>query len=667
MRTPDRTRCLVALTLVCGLVYFIAALIFYSFFLDHIITEMYVGKSYSVLNRLIHHRNTTPLLSYLVAAHVLFSRFSLAVVAADLALAAMIGCHSMRRIIANFVATPASPLNLAIFRIAVFGTTLTVLYFDASATDWFSSFPHQLQIAPFGVGWLLAYVPISKPLMTAATSLLIIVCITGLIGLFSRASSILALVLALYVLGITQIYGKVSHDHELIWFMAILAVSRCGDGLSIDAILVSRKRADRGIIDPPRPSISYALSLRFASVLLGIIYFFPGFWKFWNAGFGWALSDNLKYQMYSKWMEFDGWTPFFRLDWHPWLYKTVALETMVFEMSFVLLVFFPRLRRVAALGGVIFHVGCLIFLRIFFYELLIFYVALFDVSGWLKKLGHWLFRRPLSVFYDGDCRICLRAIASIRTIDILDGIIYADARDDPGVDPPRLGNVNRSNLLQDIYVISDERKYRGLAAYRAIAIRIPVLWPLLPVLFLLPVEGLAKKLYRYVTHIRCYGPAERKGCLFPGATRDFNSDWKLVAVVGILLVAANAYTGMRGIVSGWPFACYPTFQWVAEDEITSMEVEALAPNGEIIPTDTSTLKQTFADQRLRGLLGALLGLQKPGESVERLRGLWQLYLQKAPELKRASIVRFYKATLFTSPEKRYLNPRRRELLFEIKP
>ncbi len=126
------------------------------------------------------------------------------------------------------------------------------------------------------------------------------VCITGLIGLFTTASSALALILAVYVLGVTQVYGKVSHNHELIWFMALLAVSPCGDALSIDAILSSRKRADLGIIERPGASIVYALPLRFASLLLGIIYFFPGFWKFWTSGFAWAFSDNLKYQMYSK-------------------------------------------------------------------------------------------------------------------------------------------------------------------------------------------------------------------------------------------------------------------------------------------------------------------------------------------------------------------------------
>src|SRR5262249_2142536 len=149
-----------------------------------------------------------------------------------------------------------------------------------------------------------------------------------------------------------------------------------------------------GITSLPQDSIAYALALRFASVLLGLIYFFPGFWKFWSTGFDWAFSDNLKYHMYSKWTEFSGWTPFFRLDQYTWLYRSMAFGTLCLELSFVSLIFFPRLRRVAALGGAIFHIGSYFFLRIFFYDLIVSYVALFDVSGTLRKFGRRLFGIP---------------------------------------------------------------------------------------------------------------------------------------------------------------------------------------------------------------------------------------------------------------------------------
>ena len=320
IKPPERTRHRVTVVLISGLVYFVAALVFYSFFLDRAIAAINPHVLHSFLSRFSFHRNAYPLGENPTRARLFFSRVSLAVIVADLAAAAIMGRDTMRRLVREFFMTPTSPVNLAIFRIVVFGTTLIMLCVDAPATRWFSTFPRQLVAAPYGTGWILPYVPISQPLVGIVSGVLVVFCILGMIGLFSRASSLVSLVLALYVLGITQIFGKVSHDQAVIWFLAILAASPCGDALAIDAIVMSRNRAAQGIIEPPEDSISYSLPLRFACVLLGVVYFFPGFWKLWNSGFGWALSDNLKYQMYSKWMEFGGWTPFFRLDLHPWLY-----------------------------------------------------------------------------------------------------------------------------------------------------------------------------------------------------------------------------------------------------------------------------------------------------------------------------------------------------------
>jgi len=214
-----------------------------------------------------------------------------------------------------------------------------------------------------------------------------IVCVTGLVGLFTRTSSVLALFTSFYVLGVPEFYGTVEHYNHLLWFLAILTVSRSGDALSIDAILRTSTRTNQEATTLPQPSVIYSLPLRFACLLMGAIYFFPGLWKVRICGFDWAFSENLRYQMYARWMDLDGWTPFFRLDLHPWLYKSIALGTLVFELSFIFVVFFPRLRIVLALVGLGFHFGSGLFMRIPFFDLWICYVALFDVSRWLAARG----------------------------------------------------------------------------------------------------------------------------------------------------------------------------------------------------------------------------------------------------------------------------------------
>ena len=121
---------------------------------------------------------------------------------------------------------------------------------------------------------------------------------------------------------------------------------------------------------------------------------------------------------------------------------------------------------------------------------------------------------------------------------------------------------------------------------------------------------------------------------------------RLVTVVGCVLVAGSLYTGVPGIEGGWPFACFPTFAVIARDHISQLQIEAFDPDGRIMPTDSESLRDTFADQRLRGLLETALDQPQNGE---RLRGVWELYVQKAPALHSASDVRFYRALVSTVP------------------
>ena len=44
-------------------------------------------------------------------------------------------------------------------------------------------------------------------------------------------------------------------------------------------LVAAWKRANRGVTDPPGPSRTYALPIRFVWLLMGLIYFFPGFWN----------------------------------------------------------------------------------------------------------------------------------------------------------------------------------------------------------------------------------------------------------------------------------------------------------------------------------------------------------------------------------------------------
>jgi hypothetical protein len=541
-----------------------AALVFYVCFLDRMIVAMYRGESLPFLNHLIHNTDATPLSYYLIRGRLLFSYLILLGVVAHLILAAALAYRVTRRIVVDFFTTPTSPLNLAVFRVAVFLGVLSQIH--PSETIWFGKVPHVLQMAPVGVGWLLPHLPISESSMTLAVTLLIIVCVTGLLGLFTRTSAVLALIGSFYVLGVPEFYGTVEHYHHLIWFLAILAVSPSGDALSVDAFLKVSKRMNNGLSALPPPSVVYSLPLRFAALLIGIIYFFPGLWKIRISGFDWAFTDNLRYVMYARWADLDAFTPFFRLDLHPWLYRSVAFGTLVFELSFIFAVFFSRLRPLLALVGVGFHFGSGMFMRIPFFDLWICYVVLFDVSGWLATRGPRVFRSRLAA----------------------------------------------RMLMHDPPVDLDSRN--------------------------VAVGGFGHR--RYMP----------------------------VAIVGTMLLIACCYWGSRGIVRGWPFACYPRFAWNPGSEVESLEISAVTPAGDIVFQGTPDLHRALPYHAFGGQLGSLLGTRKqdPSGFAQRMLALWSLHVQQYPPLAKASIIRCYRVTLNTVPELRSENPVQRELIFELR-
>jgi hypothetical protein len=275
-----------------------------------------------------------------------------------------------------FWTAPDSPLNLSIFRIVLFTTIL--LSVDVPATVWFSQMPPQLRFPPLGLRGILPHIPITPQLAHLAASLLLVFSFLAAIGLLTRVSAALTAMLALYAFGLPHFYGKVNHlHHHLIWFATLMAVSPCADVLSVDAIIRAWRRKSRNHA-APSVSLKYGLPLRFVWVLMGVIYFFPGFWKLWHVGPTWASGENMKLQMFAKWSEFGGWVPSLGIYRHPALCALVGAGTVVFELSFLFLVFFRRCRPWLVVAGLAFHNLTGLFMRIWFAPLQPMYVALVD-------------------------------------------------------------------------------------------------------------------------------------------------------------------------------------------------------------------------------------------------------------------------------------------------
>ena len=262
------------------------------------------------------------------------------------------------------------------------------------------------------MSWYPELVPFTKTWITLATVLFGISTVAATLGYRTGLFIPLFVLCAFYLLGIPNFYGKVNHNHDILWISAILAFSPCNHAYSLD-VLLGRIQIDDAI----RPHKKYAQPLRLIWLLLGIIYFFPGFWKMWSCGMDWALTDNVRNHFYAKWFELGGnWLPSFRIDSYPILYKGLGLITVLFEFFFIFWLFNKSTRLIGVICGVLFHLGTLLFMNIFFVTILIAYLSFIP---WIGRKG-----QTENAQYDeqGDRSITMRIGILLLSILCLFGI-----------------------------------------------------------------------------------------------------------------------------------------------------------------------------------------------------------------------------------------------------
>jgi hypothetical protein len=223
-----------------------------------------------------------------------------------------------------------------------------------------------LRVVPEGLGWFVAHVPIRADLARAVEALTVFCALCTVLGVRARVALVGLTAGAFYLFSIAQLTGFVWHDMHLLWFCALLAASPCDHALAWDRLA------------PRRASLAYGVPLAFSRALLGAVYFFPGFHKLAEQGLGWALSDNLKHQLWWKWAE-HGAVPSFRIDHHPFLLHTGGLFVLAFEISAPLLFMFRRTRVFAATAGVAFHLLAQLVFLIPFAALWACYVVFVDL------------------------------------------------------------------------------------------------------------------------------------------------------------------------------------------------------------------------------------------------------------------------------------------------
>ncbi|MCC6572895.1 MAG: DUF393 domain-containing protein [Planctomycetes bacterium] len=236
----------------------------------------------------------------------------------------------------------------------------------------------------------------------------------------------------------------------------------------------------------------------------------------WNNGLAipWALRDAL----------------ITRVDWFVWIPVEIlypfTLITLMWELTFPLLLLFAITRRWALAIGYAVHMGIFLTMEVnhFSFTTMAFYALFVPAAIWMdiagrrtgemsgeiekpgpfadpaaiaaakaqKQLGRTRFYR---VFYDSLCPVCRRSVLWLRRLDWLGVLKFEDLHDREAAEAA-LPGVSYADQLKRLYVLRPDGQYfGGFAAVRAMAAVMPLLWPVLPLMWLPGAGWVGHKIY----------------------------------------------------------------------------------------------------------------------------------------------------------------------------
>ncbi|MBI3088549.1 MAG: DUF393 domain-containing protein [Candidatus Omnitrophica bacterium] len=291
--------------------------------------------------------------------------------------------------------------------------------------------------------------------------------------------------------------GTLSFDILLVTLSLMWITSCHGDWLSVDSLL----RGDLLAYKRPRPFfIQRLLQLQIAWT-----FFYTALSKITASG-NW-LTDNPYYYL-MRYPELGVVKQFpFRefLAQQPQLCYAIGLGIIAAEFSLPFLWFIRKTRPAALTLGIFFHFLLLATLHvptIFFFlfppQLLLF-VEPETMVRWIERRREEAASRGRAkLLYDGGCGFCLASVRRLAVLDVFGAIELLDFHE-----VPNLAALHRDLTPQRCHsrmqlVELSGRLSEGFLAFRRMSLRIPLLWPAAPLLYLPGAGWVGRRVYDWV-------------------------------------------------------------------------------------------------------------------------------------------------------------------------
>jgi hypothetical protein len=198
--------------------------------------------------------------------------------------------------------------------------------------------------------------------MTILKVAMVVSLIAGAVGFLTPISTRTSFVLVLFYQGLLRSFGHFNHDEMIaVYCLAVLAFTPCGDEFSVDQWL-RRRRKDR-------PAFAYAYPILLMQLLMAWVYFSSALIKLRVAGWSYLSQENLPALAIYHSLDNLHDTSFRIAFWLPQIKEYLPVLVglvLLWELVFPLAVFFPRVRWLVLISGMIFHISTLFVMNIFF-------------------------------------------------------------------------------------------------------------------------------------------------------------------------------------------------------------------------------------------------------------------------------------------------------------
>jgi predicted DCC family thiol-disulfide oxidoreductase YuxK len=560
-----------------------------------LIEAIYRGESFSILNSMIKGQAEFPLEHYLQKWNyrtmvVLWSGIGFWLLAM-----LMTSSFFFKRFVGE-----ATPGTLGAIRVWVcFILLISTLWEDLPS---FALLPLELR-EDMGIMKLLDALPIGyQSFLTSGASLrlfqwlTILLLFLAMIGWRTRIVVPLGTFCALVLNGILREYSGYWHQNLVpIYVLAFLSFTPCGDGWSVDRL----RKVSLGlpVPDPERTSAIYGWARYACWVAIVLPYVEAGLSKLRSAGIDWMSAINMKNMLLEQTLypKAGKWSISLSLASAPDIvFVVLSVAGSVGEIIMILLLFSRIARRIYPALMIFMHIGIAFLMNIVFLDLMLILLIFYDFTGVLARFGKWLSAASrLQVLYDGFCPLCCRTMRILTCLDLFHRLDFQDFHrlDIADYNHRYKLNLRPEDLEKAMYVISEGQSSTGFYAYRLISLAVPVLWPLVPFLFLPGASVLGAGIYRFVARHRlkratCNSSSPLEGSATgtltftpPSSSPRYNLFFGL-AIVGLIAVMGSIWA-LR--IEYYPLTAMPMFTNVRTSVVTYFKILGHREAGEISP------------------------------------------------------------------------------------